>query len=149
MEKASPHIDLWTVMHAFNDHVGVFRAPDPHIVLDDLPWYMKTSLVCEHDLFLGNIRHPLCDWEFPRQMPCVWVRHLFWVPAESAPYRLKTSVFYAKSCAQWRLVVPVCWMHVGLIFWDFVEMIHTLVQRLLYLCLVNRYISVTENFQSP
>ena len=51
-----------------------------------------------------------------RQMPCVWVHHLVSVPAESAPYRHKASVFYAKSCVQWWLVVPVLWMHVKLIF---------------------------------
>ena len=36
MEKAKPHIDLWTVVYVFNDHVGVFRASDPHIVPVDL-----------------------------------------------------------------------------------------------------------------
>ena len=51
MEKATPHIDLWTVTYVFNDHVGVFRAPDPHIVPVDLPRYMKVGFVCEHDLF--------------------------------------------------------------------------------------------------
>ena len=51
MEKATPYIDLWTVAYVFNDHVGIFRAPDPHIVPRDLPRYMKASFVCEHDLF--------------------------------------------------------------------------------------------------
>ena len=44
MEKATPHVDLWTA-------VCVFRAPDPHIVPVHLPRYMKASFVCEHDLF--------------------------------------------------------------------------------------------------
>ena len=51
MEKATPHIDLWTVVYVFNDHTGVFRAPDPHIVPIDLPLYVKASFLCEHDLF--------------------------------------------------------------------------------------------------
>ncbi len=51
MEKATPHIDLWTVVYVFNAHVGVFRAPDPHIVPVDLPLYMKASFVCVLDLF--------------------------------------------------------------------------------------------------
>ena len=38
-------------MYVFNDHVGDFRAPDPHIVPTDLPRYMKASFVCKHDLF--------------------------------------------------------------------------------------------------
>ena len=61
--------------------------------------------------FSGNFRHHLCDWALPRQTPCIWVHHLVWVPAESEPYRHKTSVFYAKSCVQWWLVVH---------FWDIV-----------------------------
>ena len=51
MEKATPHIGLWTVVHVFSDHMGVFRAPDPHIVPVDLPSYMPASFGCEHDLF--------------------------------------------------------------------------------------------------
>ena len=68
----------------------------------------------------------LWTWPFP-------------VPAVSAPHRHKSLVFYAKSCVQWWLVVPGLEMHVKLTVWDFVEMIQALVQRLLHLCLVNRY----------
>ena len=50
MEKATPIINLWTITYVLNDHVGDFRAPDPHIVSVDLPRYMKASFVCEHDL---------------------------------------------------------------------------------------------------
>ena len=50
MEKATPHNGLWTVVYVFNDHVGVFRVLDPHIVPGDLPRYTKASFVCEHDL---------------------------------------------------------------------------------------------------
>ena len=51
MEKVTPHTDLWTVVHEFNDHVGIFRALVPHIVPVDLPRYMKASFICEHDVF--------------------------------------------------------------------------------------------------
>ena len=51
MEKATPHIDLWTVMRVLNDHVGVLRSPDPHIVPVDPSRYMKASLFYEHYLF--------------------------------------------------------------------------------------------------
>ena len=51
MEKATPHIDLWTVMYLFNDNVGVLRASDPHVVPVDLPRYMKASFICDHDRF--------------------------------------------------------------------------------------------------
>ena len=34
-------------------------------------------------------------------------------------------------------------------FLDFVETIRALVQRLLHLCLVDQYFSVSDNFQSP
>ena len=50
MEKATPHIDLCTVTYVFIDHVGVFRAAYPHIVLVDLPRYMKANFLWEHDL---------------------------------------------------------------------------------------------------
>ena len=49
--EATPHIDLWTIAYVLSDHVGVFRAPDPHIVPIDLPRYMKASFICEHDRF--------------------------------------------------------------------------------------------------
>ena len=51
MEKATPHIDLWTITYVFIDQVGIFLAPDPHFVPVDLPRYMIASFVCEHDHF--------------------------------------------------------------------------------------------------
>ena len=43
MEKARPHIDLLTVAYVFNDNVGVFKAPDPHIVPVDL--FVRSSQI--------------------------------------------------------------------------------------------------------
>ena len=51
LEKATPHIDLWTVVQVFNDHVDVFKTSDPRTVPVDLPRHMKASFVCEDDLF--------------------------------------------------------------------------------------------------
>ena len=144
MEKATAHIDLWTVAYVLNDHVGVFRALDPHIVPVDLPQYMKASFICEHDLFQVIFVVLYATEHFQGKCHAFGCR-LVWVLAESAPYKHKASVFYAKSCVQLWLVVPVLWMCDRFLFCDFVEMIQALVQHLLHLCLVDQYFSVSDN----
>uniref|UniRef100_UPI00358F0407 coronin-2A-like n=1 Tax=Myxine glutinosa TaxID=7769 RepID=UPI00358F0407 len=55
MEKATPHIDFWTIMYVFNNHMRVLGAPNPHIVLIDLTRYMKASFIGDHDLFQSDV----------------------------------------------------------------------------------------------
>ena len=79
MEKATSHIDLWTVTYVFNDHVGFFKALDPHRSSHFASW---PSLIHESKLglwtwpFSGDHPHPQCDFTFPKKTPCVWVCRL-------------------------------------------------------------------------